>query len=127
MICKLCQSDKHVKVLSGSGFDDPDETFDLVRCEECGLVSVQPLLQPEQLSHYYGLSYYGGNTEAKFSKPAWGAVFSKIAVSPEKKDVFAATLKSKGRALLELAVDVHDEKGAHALAAVVEWFVARKT
>ena len=64
--------------------------------------------------------------EAKFRKPAFGAVFSKMSVSKEKRDEFISTLRSKGRGLLEIPVDVHDEKGTHALAAVVEWFVARK-
>ncbi len=64
--------------------------------------------------------------EAKFRKPAFGAVFSKINVSREKKDEFTSALKSKGRALLEIAVDVYDETGTHALTAVIEWFVARR-
>jgi acyl-coenzyme A thioesterase PaaI-like protein len=64
--------------------------------------------------------------EAKFRKPAHGAVFSTMTVGPELKNEFVATLQSKGRALLDITVDVHDENGAHALAAVVQWFVARK-
>jgi acyl-coenzyme A thioesterase PaaI-like protein len=64
--------------------------------------------------------------EAKFRKPAFGAVFSRMGIRPEKKEQFTSTLKAKGRALLEIPVDVHDEKGTHALAAIVEWFVARK-
>ena len=64
--------------------------------------------------------------EGKFRKPAIGAVSSKVTVSPETKEAFISTLKGKGRALLEVAVDVHDEHGTHALAAVVEWLVARK-
>ena len=47
-------------------------------------------------------------------------------VSGEKKEEFTSALKSKGRATLEIPVDVHDESGTHVLAAVVEWFVARK-
>lgn len=70
MICTLCRSDKHATVLSGSGFDDPTESFDLVRCEECHLVSVSPLLPPERLGQYYSASYYGGGSGAKFSQPA---------------------------------------------------------
>ena len=64
--------------------------------------------------------------EAKFRKPAYGAVFSRMSVTPEKKEEFVSNLTLRGRALLEVQVDVYDEKGAHALAAVVEWFVARK-
>jgi acyl-coenzyme A thioesterase PaaI-like protein len=64
--------------------------------------------------------------EAKFRKPAVGAVISKMNVSGEKKDDFVSALKSKGRAFLEIQVDVYDETGTHALTAVIEWFVARR-
>jgi hypothetical protein len=64
--------------------------------------------------------------ESKFRKPALGAVFSKISIGTEKKKEFIATLLSRGRALIEIPVDVYDEQDNHALAAVVEWFVARK-
>jgi 2-polyprenyl-3-methyl-5-hydroxy-6-metoxy-1,4-benzoquinol methylase len=70
MICVLCRSDRHAPVLAGAGFDDPAEIFQLVRCQECGLVSVAPLLSPEALGRYYALSYYGGSSAEKFSKPA---------------------------------------------------------
>ena len=64
--------------------------------------------------------------EAKFRKPAVGAVFSTMQVTPEKKAEFVSALTTKGRALLDIHVDVHDEKDTHALSATVEWFVARK-
>ena len=64
--------------------------------------------------------------EAKFRKPAFGAVFSKMNVSDEKKEAFTSALKSKGRGLLEIPVDVYDGEATHVLSAVVEWFVARK-
>lgn len=53
--------------------------------------------------------------EAKFRKPAFGAVFSKMNVRPAEKDAFTSMLKSRGRALLGIPVDVHDENGAHVL------------
>lgn len=64
--------------------------------------------------------------EAKFRKPAYGAVFSTLGVAPEKKAEFLSTLRAKGRALIEIQVDIHDEQGMHALAATIEWFVARQ-
>lgn len=64
--------------------------------------------------------------EAKFRKPAQGAVSSRAQVAPEKRDEFVATLRTRGRALIEIAIDVHDEHGTHALAATIEWFVARQ-
>ena len=64
--------------------------------------------------------------EAKFRKPAFGAIFSSVSVSPEEKAEFLSHLTTKGRALLEIQVNIHDEHGAHTLATVIEWFVARR-
>jgi hypothetical protein len=36
-----------------------------------------------------------------------------------------ADLAAKGRALVSVAVELHDESGAHALSATVEWFIVR--
>jgi acyl-coenzyme A thioesterase PaaI-like protein len=64
--------------------------------------------------------------EAKFRKPGRGAVFSAVKVAPEKKAEFLAALQGKGRALFEIPVDVYDAHDTHLLAAVIEWFIARK-
>lgn len=64
--------------------------------------------------------------EAKFRKPAQGAVHTKWNVTPAAAAEFRAALTAKGRALIEVPVDVFDEHGTHALAATFEWFVARQ-
>jgi hypothetical protein len=64
--------------------------------------------------------------EAKFRKPAFGAIFSKVNVAPAQREAFLSVLTQKGRALLEIMVDVFDEKDTHALAVTVEWFIAKK-
>ena len=64
--------------------------------------------------------------EAKFRKPAQGAVFSAVSVSEEAKAEFISTLAARGKALLEIHIDVRDEHGTHALSAMAEWFVARR-
>lgn len=64
--------------------------------------------------------------EAKFRKPALGAVHSKSSVPPEQEAEFRTTLTAKGRALITISVEVFDEHDAHALTATFEWFVARK-
>jgi acyl-coenzyme A thioesterase PaaI-like protein len=63
--------------------------------------------------------------EAKFRKPAHGAVHTRWNVTPEAAAEFRTALTAKGRALIEVPVDVFDEQGAHTLAATFEWFVAR--
>lgn len=63
----------------------------------------------------------------KFRKPALGAVFSSVVELPDdKRNEFISTLINRGRALLEIHVDVHDEHGTHALTAAFEWFVAKR-
>jgi hypothetical protein len=63
--------------------------------------------------------------EAKFRKPANGAVTSSASVAPEALAQFQADLSAKGRALVLIAVELHDESGTHALSASVEWFIQR--
>ena len=64
--------------------------------------------------------------EAKFRKPAQGAIHAVAALAPVAKTEFRAALTAKGRALLAVAVEVHDESGTHALSSTVEWFVAKR-
>ena len=62
--------------------------------------------------------------EAKFRKPANGALTATVATAPEALDALRADLTAKGRALIAIAVELHDESGAHTLTASVEWFIA---
>jgi acyl-coenzyme A thioesterase PaaI-like protein len=64
--------------------------------------------------------------EAKFRKPAQGAVSAVATMPAEARADFLAALTGKGRALVAVNVDVHDESGTHALSATVEWFVAKR-
>lgn len=63
--------------------------------------------------------------EAKFRKPANGSITSTISTPSETPDAVRADLASKGRAMVSIAVDLHDASGAHTLSAAVEWFIAR--
>lgn len=63
--------------------------------------------------------------EAKFRKPAHGEIRSQAVVGPELWEKFSRTLQEKGRALLEIPVEIHDESGTHVLSATAEWFVAK--
>jgi hypothetical protein len=63
--------------------------------------------------------------DAKFRKPARGAVQSKIGDMGDSMREFREALSARGRALVSIPVDVFDASGTHALAATVEWFVAR--
>lgn len=61
--------------------------------------------------------------EAKFRKPANGAITSTVTTLPETLDQLRADLAAKGRVLISIAVEVRDESGAHTLSATVEWFI----
>jgi acyl-coenzyme A thioesterase PaaI-like protein len=63
--------------------------------------------------------------ESKFRKPANGAITSSVSTPPEAIEQLRAELEAKGRAIISVAVDVHDESGAHTLSATVEWFITR--
>jgi hypothetical protein len=64
--------------------------------------------------------------EAKFKKPATGAVHSRLGELGDAMAECRAALASRGRALIAVPVDVFDASGAHVLAASVEWFLARR-
>ena len=63
--------------------------------------------------------------EAKFRKPANGAVASTASAAPEALTQLDADLATKGRALISVAVELYDESGSHTLSASVEWFIQR--
>jgi acyl-coenzyme A thioesterase PaaI-like protein len=63
--------------------------------------------------------------EAKFRKPANGAVTSTADAVPEFLAQLDAELASKGRSLIPITVELHDESGVHTLSATVEWFIQR--
>lgn len=63
--------------------------------------------------------------ESKFRKPANGAVTSTVSTPPETIEQVRSDLAAKGRAIICIAVELHDESGAHTLSAAVEWFITR--
>jgi diadenosine tetraphosphate (Ap4A) HIT family hydrolase/acyl-coenzyme A thioesterase PaaI-like protein len=63
--------------------------------------------------------------EAKFRKPANGSFTSTASATPESLAKLDAELSTKGRAIIPIAVELHDEQGTHTLSATVEWFIQR--
>ena len=64
--------------------------------------------------------------EAKFRKPATGRLSANVVTQKEAVDAVLAEINDRGRALLTVSVQVHDESGTHVLSANVEWFLARR-
>ncbi len=63
--------------------------------------------------------------EAKFRKPANGVTTSAATVTDGALDELRAGLSGKGRGLISVNVELHDESGTHTLSATVEWFITR--
>ena len=63
--------------------------------------------------------------EAKFRKPANGTIISTASVDADALAKFDETYQRRGKASLEVAVDVYDQQGAHVLSAAAGWFVAK--
>ena len=63
--------------------------------------------------------------ESKFRKPAKGLVTSTASTTPEALSRLTTELASKGRSLISVTVELHDESGVHTLSATVEWFIQR--
>jgi hypothetical protein len=63
--------------------------------------------------------------EAKFRKPANGEVSSTASVIPEALEKLEADFAARGRALISIAVELHDSFGTHSLSATVEWYIQR--
>ena len=63
--------------------------------------------------------------EAKFRKPANGTITSTVTTPTDTLDQLRIDLAAKGRAIISVTVELHDESGAHTLSATVEWFLTR--
>ena len=63
--------------------------------------------------------------QSKFRNPANGAVTSTVSTPPEMLVQLSSDLAAKGRAIISVAIELHDESGAHTLSATVEWFISR--
>ena len=63
--------------------------------------------------------------ESKFRKPANGSISASISTPHETIEQTLRELKTKGRSILPVDVQLHDESGAHTLSARVEWFITR--
>lgn len=100
-----------------------------------GTVHASALLAlAEASSGEYLLKHFGSSggvlpvvrhIEAKFRKPANGSVHSTVNAAPEALAQLSADLAGKGRALISITVELHDEAGTHALTALAEWFIQR--
>jgi acyl-coenzyme A thioesterase PaaI-like protein len=65
--------------------------------------------------------------DAKFRKPANGSITSTASATPEALAQLDVELASKGRSLIPVRVEIHDESGTHTLSATFEWFIQRGT
>jgi hypothetical protein len=64
--------------------------------------------------------------EAKFRKPAHGAITSTVTIAEGEPERVQGELNVKGRSLVSVAVELHDQSATHVLTAQVEWFITTK-
>jgi acyl-CoA thioesterase FadM len=64
--------------------------------------------------------------EAKFRNPLKGKVRSRATIQPGDADKFSQTLRTKGRALIAVQVQIVGVDGSVGLMSVVEWFVQKQ-
>lgn len=79
----------------------------------------------KHLGHVEGLIPVVRRLESKFRKLAHGSVTSTITTKPEQLDIVISDLEAKGRALVSIAVELHDQDAEHVLSATVDWFIAK--
>ncbi len=61
--------------------------------------------------------------EAKFRKPAKGLIVSSASVAPDALARLDDELSAKGRSLVKVSVELHDQFGVRVLSATIEWFI----
>jgi len=118
----------------GSGFlvslpASPQYTNHLGTVHAVALLGVAEAASGEFLIRYFnGISVYVPvvrRLESKFRKPARGRVSGRVSVADSVMEGVITELEAKGRALVELPVEVVDEGGVVALTAGVEWFISK--
>jgi len=64
-------------------------------------------------------------SEVKYHKPANGMLFSKATFASSNRENALIELETKKRALIQVRVDVYDEKNMNMLTAIFEWFILK--
>jgi acyl-coenzyme A thioesterase PaaI-like protein len=64
--------------------------------------------------------------EAKFKKPGFGKLFSRVTTSDEAITKLLEEFNRKGRALIEVSVDVVSADDTVLLSANIEWFIVKQ-
>ncbi len=79
----------------------------------------------QSLANETGIVPVVRRVEAKFKKPAHGKLTAKINPTLTAIDEAINELANKGRCLLAICVDVHDEQGQHSLSSRFDWFIVK--
>jgi acyl-coenzyme A thioesterase PaaI-like protein len=79
------------------------------------------------LANEAGLVPVVRRVEAKFKKPADGRIVASVNSSLTSIEKPILDLATRGRCLLTVHVDIHDESGAHTLTSSIEWFITKVT
>jgi acyl-coenzyme A thioesterase PaaI-like protein len=63
--------------------------------------------------------------EVKFKRPATSSIRAHAGITDEDKEIFERQLERKGRAAIEVAVNVLDQDGTITMSGSYEWFVQK--
>jgi len=64
-------------------------------------------------------------SDVKFKRPATSSVFARAEISEDQRKRFEQQLERKGRASIEVTVDVIEQDGATTMAGIYEWFAQK--
>ena len=107
----------------------PQYTNHLGTVHAVALLGVAEAASGEFLIRYFsGVTVYVPvvrRLESRFRKPARGRISGRVSVTESVMAGVVMELKTRGRALVELSVEVVDGSGVVALTAEVEWFISK--
>lgn len=65
-------------------------------------------------------------SEVRFRKPAQGRLSASVPTTPAAQPDLAQELETRGRALISIPVQVHDEQGVLVMEGSYEWFLGKR-
>lgn len=64
--------------------------------------------------------------DAKYKNPAQSTISAHTSIEPEHREMFLQKLETKGRGLVDVAVEVKDESGIVTMAGTYRWYIQKR-
>ena len=98
--CQICGNDKFSEFLKCKDHFLSKELFNLVKCNNCGFVFVNPKPENDQLQKYYDSPEYISHSGTK--KGIVNSIYNKVRNFTHKRKVNLVTKYSKGKSILDI-------------------------